>query len=123
MDTFAARLKYARQRAKMSQEELARKLDISKASISKIEMNLTQEVLMTTLFRMADAMQIDPRWLATGSSPVGESAIGLPGESALMEAYAQLPIDMREPIRELIEKSATAARQRYWQWIEERDKR
>ena len=123
MDTFAARLKYARQRAKLSQEELARKLDISKASISKIEMGLTKEVMMTTLFRIADALMIDPRWLATGSSPIAESSVGLPGDSALIDAYGQLPKELKEPIKDLIEKAATASRQRYWQWIEERDNR
>lgn len=105
----------------MSQEELARRLDISKASISKVEMGLTKAVMMDTLFNMADAMSIDPRWLATGKSPHGESSIGLPGEAALLEAYSELPADLREPIRALIEKAATSARQRYWQWIEERD--
>jgi transcriptional regulator with XRE-family HTH domain len=123
MDTFAQRLKYARQRAKMSQEELARKLDVSKAMISKVEMGLTQDVYMTTLFHMADAMSIDPRWLATGKSPVGETAIGLPGESGILEAWAELPEEIREPLRELVEKAAKASKQRYWAWIEERDNR
>lgn len=123
MDTFAQRLKYARGRASMSQEELARKLDVSKASISKIEMGLTQDVLMTTLFRMADVLSIDPRWLATGKAPIGETGVGLPGQAGLVEAWAELPAAIRDPIRQLVEEAATAARQRYWAWIEERDNR
>jgi transcriptional regulator with XRE-family HTH domain len=123
METFAQRLKYARQRASMSQDELAHKVGISKASVSKIEMGLTNDVLMGTLFKMADIMQIDPRWLATGKSPMGESMIGLPGEKAVVDAWAQLPQDLRDPLRELMERAAVASKQRYWQWIEERDNR
>ncbi len=123
METFAQRLKYARQRASMSQDELAHKVGISKASVSKIEMGLTNDVLMGTLFKMADIMQIDPRWLATGKSPMGESMIGLPGEKAVVDAWSQLPQDLRDPLRELMERAAVASKQRYWQWIEERDNR
>ena len=123
MDTFAERFKYARTRAKMSQDELARRTDVSKASISKVEMGLTSDVYMTTLFHLADAMSIDPRWLATGKKPVGDTAIGLPGEAGIMTAWHELPEDIREPLRMLIDKAAIASKQRFWQWIEERDSR
>jgi transcriptional regulator with XRE-family HTH domain len=123
MNTFAQRLKYARARAQMSQEELARKLDITKSAISKVEMGLTHDVVMTTLFAMADALSIDARWLATGKAPVGDSAIGVPGETGLLEAWSKLPTDLREPLKEMIEKSAVASDQRYWQWIAEKDNR
>ena len=123
MNTFAERLKYARQRAKMSQDELAHRINVSKANISKIEMGLTANCYMDTLFKMADAMSIDPRWLATGKSPVGDSAVGLPGATGLVEAFATLPDELATPLRTLIEAAATAAEQRYWKWIAERDNR
>ncbi len=122
-NTFAERLKYARQRAKMSQEELARRVNVSKATISKAEMGLTQDMMMNTLFAMADAMMIDPRWLATGKSPITDSAVGLPGSVGLNEAFGKLPSDLREPLMQLIDAAATAAEQRYWKWIAEWDKR
>lgn len=123
MDTFAERLKYARQRAKMSQEELARRVGISKASVSKCEMGLTSDVYMSTLFKMADAVQIDPRWLATGKAQIVDSAVGLPGATGLLEAFSQLPSEIASPLRSLVEATATAAEQRYWKWIAERDNR
>jgi transcriptional regulator with XRE-family HTH domain len=119
LQTFAERLRFARLRAKMSQEELARRADVSKASISKAESSVSQEFLMTTLFRVADALMIDPRWLATGQSPVPDSAVGLPGEIGLNEAFSKLPQDIREPLQQIIDATARAGEQRYWRWVQE----
>ena len=123
MDTFAERLRYARHRAKLSQDELARKVDCTKSTLSKAEAGLTQEVLMTTLFRIADSLMIDPRWLATGKHSVAESGVGIPGAVGLNEAFAKLPEDLREPIKTMIEAAAKAAEQRYWKWIAEWDQK
>lgn len=123
METFAQRLKYARARASMSQEELAHRVGVTKSAISKCELGLTIDVGNSILFKMADVMCIDARWLATGKGPAGESAIGIPGEQGFLEAFSKLPTDVQQPIRDLVEKSAVAAEQRYWQWIAERDSR
>ncbi len=117
--TFSERLRYARLRAKMSQEDLARKVDISKASVSKAESGVSHEFLMVTLFKVADALMIDPRWLATGKNPVPDSAIGIPGEIGLNEAFVKLPQELREPLQKIIDATARAGEQRYWRWVQE----
>ena len=123
METFAERLRYARHRAKLSQDELSHKVGCTKSTLSKAESGISQEVLMTTLFKIADALMIDPRWLATGKHAINESMVGVPGAVGLNEAFAKLPEDLQGPLRTIIETAAQAAEQRYWKWIAEWDKK
>jgi transcriptional regulator with XRE-family HTH domain len=118
--TFADRLKYARARAKISQESLAHKCGITKASVSKFELGLTQSPAMETLFALADILQVDPRWLATGKNhnPSTDSPVLRIDAN---KALSQLPAELREPIINMIESAAHAAEQRYWAWVKERE--
>jgi transcriptional regulator with XRE-family HTH domain len=118
--TFAERMKKARGRAQISQESLANRCGITKASISKIELGLVQNVAMETLFKLADMLQVDPRWLATGknNAPEGEAPVLRFDANKLL---ASLPHDLREPMLDMIEKTSKAAEQRYWEWVKERE--
>ena len=120
MDALKDRLKWARHRADISQESLANKCGVTKANISKLEAGLTANCALDTLFHMADILQVDPRWLATGKSqspPEDGPSLRIDANKALLT----LPAELREPILTMIESSAKAAEQRYWQWVKERE--
>jgi transcriptional regulator with XRE-family HTH domain len=121
MTNLAERLKFARARAKISQESLAHRVGITKANISKLELGLTENCALTTLFGMADILAVDARWLATGKSELAPSGDSPPLRFDANKALAGLPGELREPILNLIESSAKAGEQRYWAWVKERE--
>jgi SOS-response transcriptional repressor LexA len=62
--SLGSRLKQAREAAGISQRELARRSGLSQQLISKLENGLVEST--TEVFPFAEALGIDPRWLATG---------------------------------------------------------
>lgn len=119
MKEFSDRLKMARARAKISQESLAQRVELTKASISKAELGLVQSVNPTALFAIADVLQVSPRWLATGKDdpPETENTLRFDVNRALLAC----PDEIREPLLDLIEATAEAAKTRYWKWVKERE--
>lgn len=120
MDALKDRLKWARHRAQLSQESLGHRAGVTKANVSKLEAGLTTNCALDTLFAMADILQVDPRWLATGKSqspPTEGPALRIDANKALLT----LPAELREPILTMIESSAKAAEQRYWMWVKEKE--
>ena len=66
--SLALRLKQSRAQARISQRELAKQSGLSQQLISKLENGLVEST--AEVFRLAEALRIDARWLATGK---GES--------------------------------------------------
>jgi len=62
--SLAQRLKQSRDKARISQRELARRSGLSQQLISKLENGLVEST--TEVFRLAEALRVDARWLATG---------------------------------------------------------
>jgi len=62
--SLALRLKQSRDKAQISQRELAKRSGLSQQLISKLENGLVEST--TEVFRLAEALRVDPRWLATG---------------------------------------------------------
>jgi len=75
MDTFATRLKYARERAGLSQSELARRIGIKPQSIQYIESGSTQKSRYT--LEIANVLGVSVEWLVygEGSSEPTENAL------------------------------------------------
>lgn len=119
MKPFSERMKEARARAQISQESLANKVGMTKASISKAELGLVQGINMEALFAVADVLQVSPRWLATGKDegPSKEMTLRFDANKAL----AELPEELRDPLLDIIEAAANAAKTRYWKWVQERE--
>lgn len=120
MKSFAERMKEARARAQISQESLAHKVGLTKASISKAELGLVHGVGMEYLFAIADVLQVSPRWLATGKDEAPSKTPVLRFDAN--KALAECPDEIREPLLDIIESTATAAKTRYWEWVKEREK-
>lgn len=64
MSLLAQRLKQSREQARISQRELAKRSGLSQQLISKLENGLVEST--TEVFRLAEALRVAPRWLATG---------------------------------------------------------
>lgn len=63
------RLKEARKEAGLTLEKLAAEAGVSKQSIALIESGKTKGPRSYTLFKIADTLGVEPRWLATGTGP------------------------------------------------------
>jgi transcriptional regulator with XRE-family HTH domain len=66
---FADRLRYARKRSGLTQEQLAEGCGISNRTVSAWEKGVAEGILAENLFCVADKMGVDARWLATGDGP------------------------------------------------------
>ncbi|HUL12618.1 MAG TPA: S24 family peptidase [Methylococcaceae bacterium] len=66
--SLGQRLKQAREMAQLSQRGLAKRSLLSQQLISKLENGLVEST--TEVFRLAEALGVDPRWLATGKGDV-----------------------------------------------------
>lgn len=60
------RIKWARKRAKLTQDQLAAKVGITKSSISGLELGTSKKPSSENLLPLADALGVDPNWLITG---------------------------------------------------------
>ncbi|CAM5198690.1 hypothetical protein CDEF62S_03530 [Castellaniella defragrans] len=77
MDTFASRLKYARNLRHLSQEALARKCGLSQSAISSYESGARKDP--SKILSLADALDVSVYWLGEGLGPMLPShATGLP---------------------------------------------
>ncbi len=66
--TVGERLKRARLRAAMTQDELTAASGIPKATISRIENGLNAEPRVSTIRKLAAALSVDPGWILVGDA-------------------------------------------------------
>lgn len=78
--TFAKRLREARAAAGITQQQLADSCQLTKGAVSAWENGVTDSILAENLFCVADALHVDPRWLATGEESPTASLAALPPE-------------------------------------------
>ncbi|WP_045226236.1 LexA family protein [Methyloterricola oryzae] len=76
--SLALRIKQARSAARLTQRDLAKRSLLSQQMISKLENGLVEST--TEVFNLAAALNVDPRWLATGQGEAMKSSQG--GEEA-----------------------------------------
>ncbi len=80
--SLAQRLKQSREKAQLSQRELARRSGLSQQLISKLENGLVEST--SEVFKLAEALRVDARWLATGKDD------GNVGDGPAITAYVPL---------------------------------
>jgi transcriptional regulator with XRE-family HTH domain len=66
---FGDRVKQAREAKGWSQSDLAGKVDVSRQAIFSIETGENKSMRPENLFKVADALEVKARWLATGDGP------------------------------------------------------
>jgi transcriptional regulator with XRE-family HTH domain len=94
--SFANRLKWARTRAGVTQQQIADQCGLSNRTLSALERGKAQSVLSDNLYCVADFLRVNPRWLVTGT--------GSPDDSESLSAEIdKLPPEQREALRHIIE--------------------
>ena len=63
---LAGRLRKSREDAFLSQEELAKRAGVQAATVSRIERGVIDEPYLSTLRKLAKALDVDPKWLRSG---------------------------------------------------------
>lgn len=74
MGTIGARLRLARERQLMTQEDLARFSGITETTISRMENGKSGPTRPSTARKLAGALKVDPRWLLFGEQTQVEKA-------------------------------------------------
>lgn len=67
--TLAQRLTSRRKELKLSREDLATATGVTVAAVQAWESGSTKNLKLDHLFAVADALNVSPRWLATGRGP------------------------------------------------------
>lgn len=91
--TLSERVKLAREKAGMTQAQLARALGISQPSVHDLESGRTKQFRSSTLLKMAKVLGQSPEWLAGGEGglmPISPQAIKTPEEDELLLSYRKL---------------------------------
>jgi transcriptional regulator with XRE-family HTH domain len=97
--SFAERVKEARDRAKLTQQQLADRCGLTDGIVSAWENGKTTGIIAHNLFCVADACGVDPRWLLTGD---GHSPIERESIREITEGLESLPLEQQDAVRALI---------------------
>jgi len=109
VDTFAQRLLFARRMRGLSQAALARASGVSQSAIASYENGSRKST--QKIFRLAQALQVDPVWLSMGTGamepapaarPLRDAADAWPFSAIRPEAYWALPAAERQAIEDTV---------------------
>jgi transcriptional regulator with XRE-family HTH domain len=111
---FGQRVIQERKALGLNQEDLGAAAGVSKATVSKWERGDTKNMRPAHLFAIAKKLGVEARWLALGDGPrkmeaprnilISGKHSELPARRlALIQAYGELPPEVRQPVRMLIE--------------------
>lgn len=93
--------------AGVTQADLARRVGVSRATVGDWLHGRASSLRADTLFAVADALNVEARWLATGKGPRTRQALGS-DERAMLNAYAKLTPPERITLRTLANQIADA---------------
>jgi transcriptional regulator with XRE-family HTH domain len=68
VETLGSRLKQARERRVMTQEDLSRAAGVTEATISRTENEKSGPTRPSTIRKLAAALDVDPAWLLLGDA-------------------------------------------------------
>lgn len=63
---IGARMEQRRKELGLSQRRLATMVGVSQGAINQLALGVTQDVRRTTLFKLAEVLEVKPEWLALG---------------------------------------------------------
>lgn len=113
MNTLQSRIGQAMKHGEKSAADLARACKISRVAVGKWVDGTSKKIKTEHAFAVADACNVEPRWLALGKGPMERG--GSPPSPYddipirrldLIRMYGRLPAEVRENIRGLIESLA-----------------
>lgn len=99
------RLRHARKLRGLNQVDLAKKSGMAQATISELETGESRSPWGTNLARLAQALKVNPDWLATGKGDMEAQDDPLPPAAAkVARNWLRLAPEARKKIAELIEE-------------------
>lgn len=110
MDTFGRRLRAQRKARGWTMPELAKRAHCLKQNIFDIESGKQKECKMLLLYELADALQVSPRWLATGEGTQRNTGPMSDEERDLIFLIRGLPDGHRKYLLERAEALAVEAK-------------
>lgn len=105
-DTYGSRLKACRRALGLTQTEFAEKVDLTRSSIANIEAD-RQRSLLDDVARYADALGVDPAWLAFGRVTVDGPPLPKP-RTVAAEDLVKLSEDLQRLAVRAMKLSAVA---------------
>lgn len=78
--TFAQRLRDAREKAGYTQEQVAELCGVTDGAVSAWERGQAEKIAAQSLFRVADLLRVDARWLVLGESRGDEQSASISRE-------------------------------------------
>lgn len=103
------RIRNRRKLKKWTQEKLARKIGVTKGSVSQWEIGDIKNIEIPRFFKLADALDVEARWLAIGDGPEEriKKSTGLSHEmNALAAKITALPKEKRDLLVAIFESHA-----------------
>jgi transcriptional regulator with XRE-family HTH domain len=89
MNTLGKRLKFARKEKGLTQAELQKLSGVSQQMISLIESEKVEST--TEVFNLSEALEVNPKWLATGNGEIKNQATELTrDEEVILKLFRQM---------------------------------
>lgn len=107
MRDFGERLRHARRRAKLSQQELAEQIGASRSSVARWERG-NDIPSAKTVWHMAERLGVASRYLLGLRDDPSRPVFPTPAEMALLEAYRALSPSAKEALLETVQASLQA---------------
>jgi transcriptional regulator with XRE-family HTH domain len=111
-----ARIKELREAKKLTQNELGERCGVGKATVSKWEHQEQPNIELEVFFKLADALDIDPRELATGHIDERPKVRLSPASMAAARGLERLHPDLKLNLEMLIQTLVTSASETYHSW-------
>lgn len=108
--SVGVRLKYARKLRGMNQDALAKKAKISQSAISELETGLSKSPWGTNLVALAQSLDVNTEWLASGKGPMDGAVPPLPQEAErFARRWLKLVPESRRTVEDLVEQMLKAS--------------
>lgn len=97
MSDMGDRIKYLRERAGLTQEELGEKIGVQKSAIMKYESGTVENIKRSSVKIMAEALGVTPSYLMFGEEKQPTQASG-PKVEELIRLFEGLPEDVQDQL-------------------------
>jgi transcriptional regulator with XRE-family HTH domain len=89
----------------MTQQELAKASGVKQSTISDLETGESKSPVGTNLVALAQSLQVNPDWLATGKGEMQQSDAPLPPKAILLARdWLKLAPEVQESVHDMIRK-------------------
>lgn len=110
MSDIGTRLRYARKKRKLAQAKLASMAGVKQGSISDLERNESKAFRGNTLVSVANALRVNPEWLAHGKGSMERQNITLSDRAvSVAQAFERLAPELQDKFADMIHAMAEQA--------------